>query len=668
MTSRLKKEVQKHIVTYGNYGFASAVGNPPLATLAGKRVIYNVSPGQLVAYVKEAGGVTRIVDTAGLDASEIHELYVGVGIDETGQGLTTNIRHLGIEHISGCAPQAVSTSSPRCGSPMVVDFYFECTKCNETYSVEVEVDDNFSRSFGVWNKSFQQFVGSVVTECSSCDDCPVEHNCKEVACKLADALNADIDLKVGDIPYPDWKGGPGIHRPYFATRLHPTSKIYCFGPQSEAESCTSCTYVAAVKGVKIRDTRYNFVGNLNPNDSTQTLMAQLPILVDQINEFFKTEYGEYAHAGSAYSTGSYSDCCPVQIHINTCDADFQLYDVNDNNITPQSTVNPFTQYGTVTPEAACSDCDDLSVAAKGTLTFTGQPLDTETVVINGKTYTFQDTLTNVNGNVKIGATVNDSINNLVAAINLGSGAGTKYATAMTVHATVTAANGAGDTVIVTAKTAGVAGNAYGTTETLTNGAFGAATLSGGVDSAATTPITYDCGIRVIAERIKGDCSCTIDNPLAFYGRTLKINPIGEGFRGKPWRVVTVQEMELPAGFGNLIQYLEYQQEPGGRGRLYNRSNNQRGTFNKPQKDSRINAVTAKCDENYCSYYLKSEVDVKHLTDKRGYLTIHSNVHIPSNDSTTIAAWEAFETALLALNPQCKQITSVACDTDLGSCS
>lgn len=46
---------------------------------------------------------------------------------------------------------------------------------------------------------------------------------------------------------------------------------------------------------------------------------------------------------------------------------------------------------------------------------------------------------------------------------------------------VTLADGAGDTVTVTADTAGVAGNSIATTETMSSGAFGAATLENGVD-------------------------------------------------------------------------------------------------------------------------------------------------------------------------------------------
>ncbi|KKM07594.1 hypothetical protein LCGC14_1732380, partial [marine sediment metagenome] len=57
----------------------------------------------------------------------------------------------------------------------------------------------------------------------------------------------------------------------------------------------------------------------------------------------------------------------------------------------------------------------------------------ETVTIGSKTYTFQGTLTNVDGNVHIGANALASLANLRDAINLWSGAGTNYASSMTLH-------------------------------------------------------------------------------------------------------------------------------------------------------------------------------------------------------------------------------------------
>jgi hypothetical protein len=120
-----------------------------------------------------------------------------------------------------------------------------------------------------------------------------------------------------------------------------------------------------------------------------------------------------------------------------------------------------------------------AAAATGVLTLTGNASNTETVTIDTKTYTFQTVLTDVDGNVLIGATASDSIDNLIAAITLGSGAGTLYAASTTLHPTVTAAAGAGDTMDATAKKKGETGNSIATTDTMASGSWGGATLSGG---------------------------------------------------------------------------------------------------------------------------------------------------------------------------------------------
>ena len=131
--------------------------------------------------------------------------------------------------------------------------------------------------------------------------------------------------------------------------------------------------------------------------------------------------------------------------------------------------------------------------AKGKLTFTGLPLDTETVTIGGKVYTFQDTLTDVDGHVQIGADAEETIDNLVAAINRTAAlAGTAYATATTKHTTVTAAKSGTDKAIISAISGGTAGNSITLAEAATNVAKDAATLGteqAGVDPTAGEVLT-----------------------------------------------------------------------------------------------------------------------------------------------------------------------------------
>jgi hypothetical protein len=142
--------------------------------------------------------------------------------------------------------------------------------------------------------------------------------------------------------------------------------------------------------------------------------------------------------------------------------------------------------------------------AASTLTVSANPGNGETVVIGGKTYTFQTTLTNVDGNVQIGASADASLDNLKAAINLEATVSPQqYAAAMTLHSTVRAVRGSATTLIVRAKTPGTGGNSIGVTETLANGSWSASnspqTLSGGgVDAwteiGATSPLTTNMSI------------------------------------------------------------------------------------------------------------------------------------------------------------------------------
>jgi len=96
-------------------------------------------------------------------------------------------------------------------------------------------------------------------------------------------------------------------------------------------------------------------------------------------------------------------------------------------------------------------------------TTTGVANDTYT--IDTKTYTFQETLTDVDGNVFIGGSLAQAKLNLVAAMDLSGVAGTDYALAMTAHTTVDIAAFIVDDVFLTAKTAGAAGELIDTTET-----------------------------------------------------------------------------------------------------------------------------------------------------------------------------------------------------------
>ena len=120
--------------------------------------------------------------------------------------------------------------------------------------------------------------------------------------------------------------------------------------------------------------------------------------------------------------------------------------------------------------------------ATGILTASANPTDGNRVVLGTTTYTFRDAISAAY-DVHISHTnAEGSLLNLVNAITLGGTIGTDYGTDTLIHPTVTAAEGALDTVDITAKSVGVAGNSiasvgYGGLVT-----FAAATLGNGVDA------------------------------------------------------------------------------------------------------------------------------------------------------------------------------------------
>lgn len=520
--------IKKHVVTKGD--LAMVAGGQPLfdCPVPGGKVYYKVVPGQLVAYTEEVGSIPQTVDAAGLSAVDSSKLNIGVGIDTTGDGAADQIRLIGSDHISGCNLDNLSVSPPQCGVPEVVDFFYDCTQCNETYSLKVSYDDNMTRSYSKAFKSAAEVVGSMVTECHSCDDCAPEHNCKEVACGLVDALNNDRDLKIRDKAYPDWKQGRGVKPPFRAVRLHERTVVYCITPTAAATDCEDCNTIPAITEATVNGTTVTLTNNLNPADNTTTLVSQLEAIAAQIERAFEDEIGP--HSGSAFVTKGTGNCCEIQLHVNTCDATFAIGD----GVTPLVACTDENPFQTYTKDPNCVDC-----------------------------------------------------------------------------------------------------------------------------TPAPETYTLSCGIRIISDPVEMPCDCYMNQPQSFWGRIITVEPIGDGWSLGKTKVDKVQKMELPAGMGSMIQWLEYQQMPGGKGRNYRGSSPRQGWFSLPE--GRIKeAPTADCKKTYCSYFLNSHLGTTSVTNEYRRNNILSGVHIPQPDTTTKTDWEAFLTALIAVSPNCSPLGAVTC--------
>jgi hypothetical protein len=124
--------------------------------------------------------------------------------------------------------------------------------------------------------------------------------------------------------------------------------------------------------------------------------------------------------------------------------------------------------------------------ATGTLTTTGNFSNNETVTIGGKVYTFKTSSPSLDGEVLRGASATISLDNLVAAINLGAGAGTLYAAATTANTSVTAKRTSTTTMIATALALGAPGNSVTTTETCANALWSDSFLDGGTATASSS--------------------------------------------------------------------------------------------------------------------------------------------------------------------------------------
>jgi hypothetical protein len=137
-------------------------------------------------------------------------------------------------------------------------------------------------------------------------------------------------------------------------------------------------------------------------------------------------------------------------------------------------------------------------APTGTITSSGVAVAGNTITIGDVVYTFRAAITAASpaNEVKIGAAATNSLDNLKDAINgtaLVGAPGTEYSQATVRHPLVTA--GAKDaTSLVVASTDTNANGSLATTETMTNWAWGAGTLSAGTLGGVAQNATSTAGV------------------------------------------------------------------------------------------------------------------------------------------------------------------------------
>ena len=131
-------------------------------------------------------------------------------------------------------------------------------------------------------------------------------------------------------------------------------------------------------------------------------------------------------------------------------------------------------------EVVSSDANDSGIST-GVLTLAANAADGDTFTIGSRTYTLQDTLTDVDGNIHIGANAAATVITIVNGITGGANSGVDYAASMVTNTSVTAADGTGDTVDFTSLPAFYLANdgdleVLATTETGDDLSFGAVAM------------------------------------------------------------------------------------------------------------------------------------------------------------------------------------------------
>lgn len=171
-------------------------------------------------------------------------------------------------------------------------------------------------------------------------------------------------------------------------------------------------------------------------------------------------------------------------------------------------------------------------------------------------------------------------------------------------------------------------------------------------SSTATTTTPTVGLLLYTEPLELPCDCQYPPNLPvpnYYGRTIQVYPMGDGWVGNSVWVQELQAMTLPVGFGYFWQDKERYQNNGGHGKNFRYSRTLRGTIPQPDANDSVSNVITKCDETYCVYdFLITTTKPGKFNNAGHYInTDVGYVLIPSGDSTTKASWETILDALQA---------------------
>ena len=342
------------MATYNRNTILATFGNLPVKA-AGEVVIlpgdtsqvWNILTGELAVWDRKKNITLGVADIA-----TAKSITISIGQGNPGE-LAKDLIHIGGDDFDLCKGNiCTNVTKPSCGCPQVLDIFFDCTKCNETYTLPLHLDDSKVRSNYGFNEK-AEYVYTITTECCSCDNCDPEHNCEELACSFVDAINGKVQKDPKKITYFVKSNLTDQYQPFRAARIFnkPNSrKIFCISPVDSA--CENCVNLPAILGINIDGVITNFTYTTKPGDPTITLKGQMQRVVEEINKVLEPI------GGSAYRTPGTQSCCPYDITINTCAEKVSIVTTSlkvgsTAEIAPTLEFNPFTSQ---IKESHCKGC------------------------------------------------------------------------------------------------------------------------------------------------------------------------------------------------------------------------------------------------------------------------------------------------------------------------
>lgn len=339
---------QTYIATKGNLAVKAA--GLPVFTAGSKKP--NVMSGELVVFNPDTN---LTVAAASIPTETKVVVAVGVGPDNQ---IADTLRYFG-DGINLCEDKVEAlVTTPVCGTPQVVDVFFDGTKCRKGYGFNVLLDDYMVRSNNPQN-DYAMYPFAVINPCGTNCDCNDTESCDKLVCAFVDAVNGKVNDDARSISIFQNKKTGNQYQPFRAARLwNSSASIKKFVLTPDNTECSGCTSVPAITGISIDGDETEFTATTATVDATVvTLVGQLERVIQLINEALAPT-GGYAHLSR-----SINGCCGYTIEITTCADVIEFLSGEDANIEATTETNPFT---TFTTADVCAGCDSGDTVASPT--------------------------------------------------------------------------------------------------------------------------------------------------------------------------------------------------------------------------------------------------------------------------------------------------------------